>query len=145
MELRFSIKQIRLLASHFEFNPSFPLKERENVEIVTDMSIDYKKQRGKIVTVTLSVTSDGKEQPFTFSTVFAGIFKFSEMPDKEDLDRVVNINCAAILLPYVRESIADLTRRASIPPFHLDPINFVSAYKRPEASRKKEVVKPQEQ
>lgn len=131
MEPEFSIAQIKLLASHFEMNPTFKQDEKNKIEIITNINVDHKKQRkGNIVTVTLTVTSDGKEQPFTFAIVYVGIFKFSKIPSKEDLRRIASINCAAIMLPYVRESIADLTRRASIPPFHMDPVNFVSSYKK---------------
>lgn len=138
MELKFSIQQIKLLASHFELNPSFIVKDGQTIEILTNISVEYSKQKGKIVAVKLSVTSDGKEQPFTFSTVFVGLFSFSKMPEKQNLDRIANVNCAAILLPYVRESIADLTRRAGIPPYHMNPVNFVAGYKsRQELEEKK--------
>ena len=55
-------------------------------------------------------------------------FKFSKLPPKRDLEKIVHVNCAAIIFPYVRETIADLTRRASILPFHMEPINFVALY-----------------
>jgi preprotein translocase subunit SecB len=34
-----------------------------------------------------------------------------------------------IISPYIRETIADLTRSAGFPPLHLNPINFVELAK----------------
>jgi preprotein translocase subunit SecB len=133
MEPNFSIAQIKLLASHFEMSTASIPNESKNIDITTNISVDHKKQKGNLVGVTMTVISDGNEQPFTFTVVYEGTFRFSKMPSKEDLHRIVGINCAAIMLPYIRESVADLTRRASIPPFHMDPVNFVSAYKEMQA------------
>jgi len=47
----------------------------------------------------------------------------------EQIKKVGIVNCAAIIFPYLREHLADLTRRSGLPPFHLPPINFVKVYK----------------
>lgn len=69
-----------------------------------------------------------KSQPFTFNIATMGLFNFQKIPQKAELERVANINCASIIFPYIRESIADLARRAGIPSFHLDPVNFIAMY-----------------
>jgi len=140
MELKFSFDDLRLLESHFKLNTDFEPKKNEPIEISYDIRISYEKDN-KIVKVIVSANSLGEKQPFVFDTKIAGTFVFSKIPNKEQLDRVVNINCAAIMFPYVRETIADLTRRASLPPFHLGPLNFVALYekKRESLAQKEEV------
>jgi len=49
--------------------------------------------------------------------------------------RIVHINCASIIFPFIRESVADLTRRSGLTPLILDPVNFVALY---ESSKEKE-------
>ena len=127
MELKFSLDDLRLLESHFKLNTDFEPKKNEPIEIPCDIGISHEKNN-KAVNVIVSANSHGEKQPFVFNVKIAGTFIFSKIPNKEQLGRVVHINCAAIIFPYVRETIADLTRRASLPPFHIGPINFVALY-----------------
>jgi preprotein translocase subunit SecB len=127
MEAKFSFESLRLLESHFKFSTDFKPKRKQPIEISTEISISHKEQN-RTVKVTISVISVNKKQPFILDTTVMGTFNFLKIPSKKDLDKIVHVNCAAIMFPYVREIIADLTRRADIPSFHMDPINFVALY-----------------
>jgi preprotein translocase subunit SecB len=124
---KFSFESLRLTESHFKLNTDFRPAKNESVEISCEITISHKKE-DKAIKVTVSVHSADKNQPFNFDVAVMGSFKFSKLPQKKDLERIAHINCAAIIFPYVRETIADLTRRANIPPFHMEPINFVALY-----------------
>ncbi|WP_353685157.1 protein-export chaperone SecB [Thermodesulfovibrio sp. 3907-1M] len=63
------------------------------------------------------------------------MFVFDKIPEKDELERIVHINCSSIIFPFIRESIADLTIKAGLPPLILDPVNFVAMY---ESSKEKE-------
>ncbi len=52
------------------------------------------------------------------------------MPPDDELESIVHINCASIMFPFARESVADLTRKVGIQPLIVDPINFVALYKK---------------
>jgi preprotein translocase subunit SecB len=127
MEANFSFENLRLLESHFKLNTDFEPRKKQPIEISTEINISHK-QQGKIVKVIISVSSVNKKQPFVLNTTVMGTFNFLKTPTKKDLNKIVYVNCAAIMFPYVREIIADLTRRADIPPFHMDPINFVALF-----------------
>lgn len=127
MELKFKIIDIKLLECHFNINPEYKFVEGR-VHISTSIGINYEK-KNKNIGVILSVNSDNKSQPFIFNITMLGKFNFQKDLPKKELDKIANINCAAILFPYVRETIADLTRRAGFLPFHVDPLNFVNLYK----------------
>ena len=124
---KFSFESLGLLESHFKLNTNFKPEKNKPVEISCQINISHRKQ-DKTINVTVSVDSSDKDQPFNFDVAFMGSFKFSKVPQKRELEKIVHINCAAIIFPYVRETIADLTRRANIPPFHMAPINFVALY-----------------
>ena len=124
---KFSFENLRLIESHFKLNTDFGHAKNESVEISCQINISHKKE-DKTINVTVSVDSSDKNQPFNFDVAFMGSFKFSKVPQKRELEKIVHINCAAIIFPFVRETIADLTRRANIPPFHMEPINFVALY-----------------
>jgi preprotein translocase subunit SecB len=127
MELKFKIAAVKQIESHFALNPDFKPGKNKPIEINYGVNISFKK-KDKMISVIVSVLSDNKSQPFTFNIATMGLFNFKKLPKKAELERVAHINCASIIFPYVREYIADLTRRAGIPPFHLDPVNFIAMY-----------------
>lgn len=122
----FSIENIALFECHFKLNPDFKFSGKPT-KIDTAFKIDYM-TRKQDLQVILSISSDSSGQPFIFTVVLGGGFKFEKMPTKSMLERLANINCASILFPYVRETVADLTRRAGLPPFHMSPVNFVELF-----------------
>lgn len=123
----FKITGIRLSEAHFALNDQYKQEKNKPIEITNSIEIDHK-QTDKVVKVRVSVSSDSENQPFRFSVAWEGSFDFKEIPANEDMERIVHINCASIIFPYARETIADLTRRASILPFNMPPFNFVALY-----------------
>lgn len=127
MELKFMIAAIKQVESHFALNPDFKLEKDKPIEIGYGINVSVEKI-DKMVNVVVSIVSDKKTQPFTFTIATAGLFNFNKLPQKQELEKVAHINCASIIFPYIRESLADLTRRAGLPPFHIDPVNFINIY-----------------
>lgn len=127
MQVKFKIETIRQIECFFALNPEFKPEKGKKYGIALGIDISFKKQRKKI-TVTFKFFSEEKNQPFVFRIIQQGIFDFETVPKNEELEKIVNINCASIMFPFIRESIADLTRKAGVPPLILDPINFVAIY-----------------
>ena len=127
MELNFSIAHIRLTESRFSINQQYKMEKDKPIVLENNVGIQFK-QSEKRLYLLLSVSSDSDKQPFRFSVTYEGVFAFENAPPKDELGRIANINCAAIVFPYVREAIADLTQRAGLQPLHLPPFNFVAMY-----------------
>lgn len=127
MEIKFKIAAIKQVESHFAFNPDFKPEKDKPIEIGYGINVSFDK-KDKMVNVIVSIVSDKKPQPFSFNIAAAGLFNFNKLPQKQELEKVAHINCASIIFPYIRESLADLTRRAGLPPFHIDPVNFINIY-----------------
>jgi preprotein translocase subunit SecB len=77
---------------------------------------------------------DGKAETsgklmFRFELDFAGVFRIRNVP-KESLNAVVLIECPRLLFPFAREIIATAVRNGGFPPLLLDPVDFVSLYRR---------------
>jgi len=64
---------------------------------------------------------------YDLEMVYAGLFEIKNAP-AEALDPMLNINCAALLFPFLRRLAADLTREGGFPPLMLDPVDFGSLY-----------------
>lgn len=60
---------------------------------------------------------------------YAGMFQIDSMPEQM-LEPFLLVNCPALLFPYLRRLVADLTREGGFPPLTLDPIDFGALYMR---------------
>jgi preprotein translocase subunit SecB len=127
MEVKFQITHIRLAESHFSINREYKWEKDKPVELENRVEINFK-QADKKLQLLLSVSSNSEKQPFRFSVVYEGIFTFEKIPKKNELERIAKVNCAAIIFPYAREYIAEITRRAGLQPLNLPPFNFFAAH-----------------
>lgn len=64
---------------------------------------------------------------YDLELVYAGVFEIKGAPP-ELLDRMLNIDCPALLFPFLRRIVADLTREGGFPPLMLDPVDFAQLY-----------------
>lgn len=58
---------------------------------------------------------------------YAGAFRLTNISD-ELAEQVMMIQCPALLFPFLRRLVADLTREGGFPPLLLDPIDFAGLY-----------------
>ena len=120
-------EDFRLLKVNFKLNENYDA-EKDNVvpEGWSEIVLEHEERRkNKEVLVALGIRQLEGNCPYYYEMLGVGIFSFKELPDDNMLNKLVTINCPAILFPYLRESIADLTRRAGFDPLHIDPINFI--------------------
>ncbi|MCB1520132.1 MAG: protein-export chaperone SecB [Hyphomicrobiaceae bacterium] len=71
---------------------------------------------------------------YELEIVYAGLFRIQNIPEAA-LEPFLLVNCPAILFPFLRRMLADITREGGFPPLLLDPIDFGALYVR----RKKEM------
>ena len=64
---------------------------------------------------------------YDLEMIYAGLFEIKNAP-AEALEPLLNINSAALLFPFLRRIVADLTREGGFPPLLLDPVDFASLY-----------------
>lgn len=68
--------------------------------------------------------------PFFFNAKMRGVFRFEEGFDEDMLEKFQNINCPAIIFPYLRETVSDIVRRGGFQPLYLPVVNFVEFWKK---------------
>lgn len=66
---------------------------------------------------------------YNLEIVYGGMFKLDNMP-QQSVEPFLLVNAPALLFPFVRRIIADLTREGGFPPLLLDPIDFAALYMR---------------
>lgn len=90
--------------------------------------------------VTLHFDGNAKSETtniYTLELVYAGVFRVHNFP-ADRLQPFLFIECPALLFPFVRRLIADLTREGGFPPLLIDPIDFAALYRRNMAQKQQE-------
>lgn len=64
---------------------------------------------------------------YVLETVYAGLLKIESMPEGA-LEPFLLISGPAMLFPFLRRLVADVTREGGFPPLLLDPIDFGGLY-----------------
>jgi len=126
--LKIEFVKFNLTNFSFQINPSFKFGEPVDVNLSFLINAEYKEEKKELESI-LGVKYYEKDSPFTFNILGRGVFKVNKNPSKTELARLSDINCPAIIFPFIREAIADFTRRAGFSPLLLPVTNFVNLRK----------------
>jgi preprotein translocase subunit SecB len=74
-----------------------------------------------------AVASSAAGKIYELELIYGGLFKIESMPPQA-LEPFLLINCPALIFPFARRLIADITREGGFPPLLLDPIDFSQLY-----------------
>lgn len=124
--LRYNIENII-----FNLNTEFNFGENNKVSFVQNVSRLIQKINDKTfkVSVKYEISDDLNNQecksPFTISVIVAAIFELNNWESKE-FDEVVKINTVAILYPFIRSLVANITSNANIPTFVMPVVNVAA-------------------
>ncbi|MEM1371062.1 MAG: protein-export chaperone SecB, partial [Pseudomonadota bacterium] len=66
---------------------------------------------------------------YVLEIVYAGLFRIKNIP-QDNLEPFLLIQCPALIFPFLRRLVADLSREGGFPPLMLDPIDFAGLYVR---------------
>lgn len=129
---QFSIEKIYLKDLSLEI-PNAPQiflqQENPQIEISIHNRAAVLDQAGlyeAVLTVTVTAKLADKTA-FLVEAAQAGIFRILNLPP-EEIDAVLGVLCPNTLLPYARETVANLLVRAGFPPVVLQHMSFDAAY-----------------
>jgi preprotein translocase subunit SecB len=129
--LKFSFQAIRFTEFNFVVNKEYDAKMEKDapIEMAPEILIGYSVTDFKNCTILVEIRLLDSKAPFSFSVKSEAQFLFeNELRDESELKKIVHINLAAIVYPFVREPVADLTRKMGFSPLLLPPVNFVEFY-----------------
>ena len=125
----FTLKSIVLLESFFKRDPIINFDNLKNIlDLTIDNAIDENKKE-IYVTVTINYKLVHKRKIQVNSKVkMLGIFEYGQnIPI--NIEQFAKINAPAIIFPYIREHLSNVSLKAGIKPIFLPPINFVKLAK----------------
>jgi len=123
MESGFRINNLILLESKFKRinNVQF---EDANLDLNIDTEVSVNNNIISVAeTVSVTKTHNNTEQ-FSFLVKMVGIFECIGESQLKDYEKFGKINGAAIIFPYIREHITNLSMKAGLGPIILPPVNF---------------------
>ena len=131
-EINLEPRKIYLKDVSFESPVSPAIFARGQVQPAIDVQLmlHHKNIEGLFHEVVLQVTVSSKadkEILFLVEVQQAGVFEI-KCEDAAKLEMVKEVACATILLPFVRETVADLVSKGGFPQLLLNPVNFEALY-----------------
>lgn len=121
-----------VLETVYKFNP---FEDEDDLELIPNFNlvIKYQNQLKKEAALIFSVEiGDEKleETPFYINAVIIGIFSLEINKDEKNVEQLIEDmykkNAVAILYPYIRSLVSDLSSKGSKPPLTLPPINIAA-------------------
>ena len=101
-----------------------------NPKLEVNVNVQGRKHADDVYEVGLQFEAQAKNDEgviYNIELVYAGLFRLTNIPENL-LQPVLFIDCPAVLFPFLRRLVGDLTREGGFPPLFLDPIDFASLY-----------------
>lgn len=119
------IIEIRMLSCQFSINPDKTDDDR-NIEISLQTAKGFN-ETTRVAVCKLKAHNIDTDKPYNFMVEYGGQFLLDEDEAKnaDILKRLQDVNMPGIIYPFLRELLADLSRRSGINPVVLPPTNFV--------------------
>ena len=113
--------------------PEFPESLRDpgenpNIQVEINVAANQLDQSVYECAIDFKVkASSSKMTIYSLEMVYAGAFELQNFP-QQLIQPVLFVNCPAVLFPFMRRLIGDLTREGGFPPLWLDPVDWGSLY-----------------
>ena len=102
----------------------------ENPQLQVSVNVNAQTLAEETYEVALNVEVHAKNDAgviYNVELVYAGLFRLRNIPQNL-LQRVLFVDCPAILFPFLRRVLSDIVRDGGFPPLMLDPIDFGKLY-----------------
>jgi preprotein translocase subunit SecB len=102
----------------------------ENPQLSVNVNVNATGRADDIFEVALNVEVHAKSEAgviYNIEMVYGGLFRLQGLPE-DAVQPVLFVDCPAILFPFMRRVLGDVTRDGGFPPLMLDPIDFRRLY-----------------
>ncbi|MFT7532484.1 MAG: preprotein translocase subunit SecB [Gammaproteobacteria bacterium] len=130
---QFDLEKIYLKDISFE-SPNTPavfMQKDFNPKVDINLDVEHQVMPAENyyeVTLTVEVRAKiGEKNAFLVSVQQAGIFRLQNFPEKQ-IPTMLAVACPNTLMPFIRETVADLVTKGGYPQLLLAPVNFDLLY-----------------
>lgn len=100
------------------------------VELALDLNISKIEGMENTYEVALNIEASAKNDEitlFVLELVYAGMFVLHNIPEEQH-ELPLAIHCPAMIFPFARRIISDMTQESGFQPLRIDPIDFARMY-----------------
>lgn len=130
MDNKIQISDVILIESLFNRERMFDFKDEkldQGIEVGINSNINSDESKAEVqLTITYSLKAK-EEVAATAKVMMAAVFHFDNYKEIP-IERFCEVNGAAIIYPYIRVHITNITNKAGMMPVVLPPLNFIKLY-----------------
>lgn len=115
-------------------NPNAPAslsgEQKPHIDMALDLHVARMEKDKDLFEITLNIQAtakSGEENMFVIELAYAGIFTVSGV-NEEERKFILGVHCPALLFPFARQIISDMTQSGGFQPLMIDPIDFGALY-----------------
>ena len=123
----FKVNDLLLVESHFSRvnNVNFGADVNNQMDINVDVAIEPEEKKKMIVSETVIFKQLYHDiEQVTIKVKMVGTFETDGTLKEDEFQKFGRINGGAIIFPYIREHISNLSVKAGVGPIILPPVNF---------------------
>ena len=129
-QLRIAGQYIKDLSFESPNAPNSLRDPGDNPNIAVEINVGASPIEGDIYECAIDfkvVAKSAKMTIYNLELVYAGAFELQNFP-QQMIQPVLFVNCPALLFPFLRRLVGDLTREGGFPPLWLDPVDWGQLY-----------------
>lgn len=129
--MKFKVASIKFPQMNFLAKPQFYIDfdSGKDIQLSTEILVEAEVGNNDIYSVTETIKTATADKNLELQVVCVGSFVFEEIEDHDALEYALNVNCCALLFPFLREKVAYIMGAAGVPPLYMDSFNFIQRYK----------------
>jgi len=127
------LRDCRLLTVRFDLSRNFTPGAEARIDTKLSLTHNYFQDEGgnSLLRLIVKVAILGEAAPLTAEVEMGSVLAVAEAPASPAAGlKLAEIEGATLVFPFLRETVADLTRRAGLAPLYLPAIDFVEFYKK---------------
>jgi len=124
---KFSFDDYKIDLIKYKYNSHFEFKEP--LEVKSSIKVDINSNEGNSsgsVTIYTKIFENAEKQnyPFSLEVSITGFFSTQEKLSNNELYKLLEVNGSAVLFPFLRSAIADITKTANVDTLIMPLINI---------------------
>lgn len=104
---------------------------RDKLDLYVNLNIKRKSINDNLTEVTVITLVEAKNREdkiFLIELSYSSVFSFNKTSTKDELKRIIFIECPSLMFPFIRQIIFSISRDSGFLPINLDPVDFTKLY-----------------
>lgn len=108
------------------------VKQGESPGVALEVNVEAQRMQADVFESAIQFTAKATHSGgtiYVLEILYGGLFRLQNVPPQA-MEPFLLVNCPALLFPFLRRIVADVTRDGGYPPLWLDPFDFGALFMR---------------